>query len=63
MAVWYTLTVGTSLWWAALNIVDSRVAMGRGGPWVYLAVWLWLVLVLVRERRPAAVRARSSRSP
>src|SRR5262245_21641074 len=53
MALIYTLTAGTLLWWIGSGTVDTRYTMGVGGPWVYAFVLAFVagMTVWVERRR------------
>jgi hypothetical protein len=54
LAQLFTATIGVVLWWMATSIVDSRVAMGRGWPFVHLAVWSFVIALVVTAQRAGA---------
>lgn len=54
MAQFLTATIGVVLWWLATSTVDSRVAMGRGWPFVHLAVWSFVIALVVTAQRAGA---------
>jgi hypothetical protein len=59
----FTATIGAVLWWMATSIVDSRVAMGRGWPFVHLAVWSFVIALVVTAQRAGARTASPEHAP
>ena len=51
MTLLYMLTIGGWLWWWLLNVGDSRVTLGRGGPIILLVGWAVAVALLARAAR------------
>ena len=60
MSVLFVLLVGAPLWWFATGQTDTVRTMGRGGPFVYLAVWLFVAVLVARH---LAARARFTLEP